>query len=58
MRHSPIAFSTLRTAIEDVDSRGMIPAAHWSSPTRCANRDPAVYDDRRLDITRDGVRRC
>ena len=58
MRHSPIAFSTLRTAIEDVELAGvMIPAGTLViANTGAANRDPAVYDDPdRLDITRDGV---
>jgi cytochrome P450 len=58
MRHSPIAWGTLRVALEDVELAGvMIPAgtlvvAHTAS----ANRDPAVYDDPdRLDITREGA---
>jgi len=58
IRHSPIAFSTLRTAIEDVEIAGvMIPAGTLViANTGAANRDPAVYDDPdRLDITRDGV---
>jgi cytochrome P450 len=58
MRHSPIAFSTLRTAVEDVEIAGfMIPAGTLViANTGAANRDPAVYDDPdRLDITRDGT---
>jgi cytochrome P450 len=58
MRHSPISFSTLRTAVEDVELAGvMIPAGTLViANTGAANRDPAVYDDPdRLDITRDGV---
>ena len=56
MRHSPIAFATLRTAVEDVELAGvMIPAGTLViANTGAANRDPAVYDDPdRLDITRD-----
>ena len=55
MRHSPIAFATLRTAVEDVEIAGvMIPAGTLViANTGAANRDPAVYDDPdRLDITR------
>ena len=58
MRHSPIVFSTLRTAIEDVEIAGvMIPAGTLViANTGAANRDPDVYDDPdRLDITRDGA---
>lgn len=56
MRHSPIAFVTMRTPVEDVEIAGvLIPAG---TPvlvnTAAANRDPAVYDDPdRLDITRE-----
>jgi cytochrome P450 len=56
MRHSPIAFAALRTAVEDVEIAGvMIPAGTLViANTGAANRDPAVYDDPdRLDITRD-----
>jgi cytochrome P450 len=56
IRHSPIVFTTMRKAIEDVEVGGVpIPAgtivfANMAS----ANRDPAVYDDPdRLDITRE-----
>ncbi len=57
MRHSPVAFSTVRTAVEDVELGGVvIPAGTLViANTAAANRDPAVYDDPdRLDITRDG----
>ncbi|HTM85996.1 MAG TPA: cytochrome P450 [Mycobacterium sp.] len=55
-RHSPIAFGTLRIALEDVQLAGvMIPAGTLVVVnTAAANRDPAVYPDPdRLDITRD-----
>jgi cytochrome P450 len=55
MRHSPIAWGTLRVALEDVELAGvMIPAGTLVvANTASANRDPAVYDDpERLDITR------
>jgi cytochrome P450 len=58
MRHSPIAFGALRTAIENVELAGvMIPAGTLILVnTAAANRDPAVYDDPdRLDITREGT---
>jgi cytochrome P450 len=58
MRHSPIVFTTLRTAIEDVEIAGvMIPAGTLVIANTCAaNRDPGVYDEPdRLDITRDGA---
>jgi cytochrome P450 len=58
MRHSPIAFAALRTAIEDVELAGvMIPTGTLViANTAAANRDPAVYDDPdRLDITREGA---
>ncbi len=58
MRHSPIAFGALRTAVEDVEIAGvLIPAGTLVvANTSAANRDPAVYDDPdRLDITRDGA---
>ncbi len=58
MRHSPIAFGTLRTAVEDVELAGVvIPEGTLLLPnTAAANRDPAVYrDPDRLDITRDGA---
>ncbi|MBB5160414.1 cytochrome P450 [Mycobacterium sp. AZCC_0083] len=56
MRHSPVVFGALRTAIEDVELGGVIiPAGTLViANTGAANRDPAVYDDPdRLDITRD-----
>jgi cytochrome P450 len=59
IRHSPISFNTLRTALEDVELAGvMIPAGTLViANTGAANRDPAVYDDPdRVDITREGAR--
>lgn len=58
MRHSPIVFSTLRTAMEDVELAGVvIPAGTLViANTGAGNRDPAVYDvPDRLDITRQGA---
>jgi cytochrome P450 len=58
MRHSPISFSTLRVAIQDVELAGVfIPEGTLViASTGAANRDPAVYDDPdRLDITRAGA---
>ncbi|WP_029112722.1 cytochrome P450 [Mycobacterium sp. URHB0044] len=58
MRHSPIAGSTLRVALEDVELAGvLIPAGTLVlANTAAANRDPAVYDGAdRLDITRQGA---
>lgn len=55
MRHSPIAWGTLRVALEDVELAGVvIPAGTLVvANTASANRDPAVYDHpERLDITR------
>lgn len=57
MRHSPIIFSTLRKASEDIELGDvLIPAETFViGNTAAANRDPAVYDyPERLDITRDG----
>ncbi len=57
MRHSPIAFGMLRTAIEDVELGGVtIPAGTLViANMAAANRDPAVFDDPdRFDITREG----
>ena len=57
MRHSPIAFSTLRIALEDVELAGVaIPAGTLVIVnTGAANRDPAVHEGPdRLDITRQG----
>lgn len=58
MRHSPIAWGTLRVALEDVELSGvMIPTGTLVvANTASANRDPAVYDHPdRLDITREGA---
>src|SRR6201996_7021143 len=58
MRHSPIAWGTLRVALEDVELAGvMIPAGTLVvANTASANRDPAVYDKPdQLDITREGA---
>jgi cytochrome P450 len=58
MRHSPVIFSTLRVAVEDVELGGLlIPAGTLVvANTAAANRDPAVYDDPdHLDITREGL---
>jgi cytochrome P450 len=58
MRHSPIAWGTLRVALEDVELSGvMIPAGTLVvANTASANRDPAVYNHPdRLDITREGA---
>jgi cytochrome P450 len=55
MRHTPIAFASLREAVEDVELAGvMIPAGtQLIVNTASANRDPEVFDDpERLDITR------
>ena len=57
MRHSPVVFSTIRKAVEDVELGGVrIPAGTLVIVnTAAANRDPAVHDDPdRLDITREG----
>ncbi|MGO9099429.1 MAG: cytochrome P450 [Mycobacterium sp.] len=57
MRHSPVIFTTMRKAAEDVQLAGVtIPAGTFVlANTASANRDPAVYDDPdRLDITREG----
>jgi cytochrome P450 len=58
MRHSPIAWGTLRVALEDVELAGvMIPAGTLVvANTASANRDPAVYHNPdQLDITRAGA---
>ena len=58
MRHSPIAFGMLRTAIDDVELGGVtIPAGTLViANMAAANRDPAVFDDPdRFDITREGA---
>jgi cytochrome P450 len=56
MRFSPIIFTTMRKAVEDVELGGVtIPAGTFViANTAAANRDPAVYEDPgRLDITRE-----
>lgn len=58
MRHSPIAWSTLRVALEDVALEGvMIPAGTLVvANTASANRDPSIYDNPdQLDITRENA---
>ncbi|MGA9489219.1 MAG: cytochrome P450 [Mycobacterium sp.] len=58
MRHSPIAWGTLRVALEDVELAGVvIPAGTLVvANTASANRDPTVYHNAdQLDITRDGA---
>jgi cytochrome P450 len=55
MRHTPIAFGVLRTAVEDVELAGVhIPAGTSVFATAAsANRDSSVYPDPdRFDITR------
>ena len=57
MRHSPVIFTTMRKAVEDVELDGVrMPAGtQVIVNTAAANRDPAVYDNPdRLDITREG----
>jgi cytochrome P450 len=56
LRHSPVAMSSPRTAITDVELAGVpIPAGTLVfAMTAAANRDPAVFDDPdRFDITRE-----
>ncbi|RAU91291.1 cytochrome P450 [Mycolicibacter senuensis] len=58
LRHTPVAFATVRITITDVEYAGLvIPAGTVVTiNTAAANRDPAVYDDPdRLDITRTGA---
>jgi cytochrome P450 len=58
MRHSPVVFTLIRVAIDDVELAGVtVPAGTLVvANTAAANRDPAVYTDPdRLDITRDGA---
>jgi hypothetical protein len=58
MRFSPVIFTTMRTAVEDVELAGItIPAGTLViANTAAANRDPAVYPDPdRFDITREGA---
>jgi hypothetical protein len=57
MRYSPVIFTTMRTALEDVELAGVtFPAGILViANTAAANRDPAVYQDLdRFDITREG----
>ncbi|MCU1697023.1 MAG: cytochrome [Mycobacterium sp.] len=56
MRYSPVIFTTMRTAVEDVELSGFtIPAGTLViANTAAANRDLAVYQDPdRFDITRE-----
>jgi cytochrome P450 len=56
MRYSPVIFTTMRTAVEDVELGGFtFPAGTLViANTAAANRDPAVYQDPdRFDITRE-----
>jgi cytochrome P450 len=58
MRYSPVIFTTMRTAVEDVELGGFtIPAGTLViANTAAANRDPAVYPDPdRFDITRENA---
>jgi cytochrome P450 len=56
MRFSPVIFTTMRMAVEDVELAGITISAGTLiiANTAAANRDPAVYEDEdRFDITRD-----
>jgi cytochrome P450 len=58
MRYSPVIFTTMRTAVEDVELGGFtIPAGTLViANTAAANRDPGVYPDPdRFDITRENA---
>jgi cytochrome P450 len=58
MRHSPVAWATVRIALQDVELAGVIiPAGTLVvANTASANRDPAVYyNPDQLDITRLGA---
>ncbi|MGE2736964.1 cytochrome P450 [Mycolicibacterium vaccae] len=58
MRFSPVIYTTLREAIDDVELAGHhVPAGTLVVVNiASANRDPAVYDEPdRFDITRDGA---
>ena len=58
MRYSPVIFTGLRVAVEDVELAGVrIPAGTLViANTAAANRDPAVYTDPdRFDITRENA---
>ena len=59
IRYSPITFSGLRVATEDVDLGDFfVPAGCYViANTASANRDPAVFEEpERLDITREARR--
>jgi cytochrome P450 len=58
MRYSPVIFTTMRLAQQDVELAGVtIPAGTLViANTAAANRDPAVYDEPdRFDITREAA---
>ena len=58
MRYSPVIFTTMRTAVEDIELGGFtLPAGTLViANTAAANRDPAVYPDPdRFDITRENA---
>lgn len=58
MRYSPVIFTTLRVAVEDVELAGyLVPAGTLViANTASANRDPAVFaEPDRFDITRQGA---
>jgi cytochrome P450 len=58
MRFSPVIFSTIRVARQDVELAGVIiPAGTLViANTAAANRDPVIYDEpNRFDITRKGA---
>jgi cytochrome P450 len=58
MRYSPVIFTAMRLAQQDVELAGVtIPAGTLViANTAAANRDPAVYDEPdRFDITREGA---
>ena len=61
MRYSPVIFTGLRVAVEDVELAGVrIPRGTLViANTAAANRDPSVYTDPdRFDITRRTPPRC
>jgi cytochrome P450 len=58
VRYSPVIFTTMRTAVEDIELGGFtLPAGTLViANTAAANRDPAVYPDPdRFDITRENA---
>lgn len=58
MRYSPVIFTTMRQAVEDVEMAGVIiPAGTLViANTAAANRDPQVYENPdRFDITREAA---